>query len=170
MRKNILTIIILAATLVNLTLTAMIIFTFLPYVKNANNLVNKVVQALDLDLESPNKEDLPPEWNVEDLETTIIMEEQLANLQLGADGKTHYAKVTATLSADSKHDDYKDKSPSIEKNITVIKDYIMLEVNKYSNDDCVANKEEIEKAVLAKVQEFFGSNFIVKITINILIQ
>ena len=71
MRKNILAVIILAATLINLTLTAVMMFTFIPYTKNANTLVKNILGVLDLELESPLPGDYTAQYKLEDLEVTI---------------------------------------------------------------------------------------------------
>ncbi len=171
MKKNILAVIILAATLVNLTLTAMIVFTFIPYVQKANNLITNILQVIDLDLESPNADQYNEDtYDVADLESKQIMTEENTNLLVGSDGKTHYAEVTVTLSINTKHEDYTKKNPLIDKNIDLIKDYVRVEINKYSSDNCQLNKEAIEKAVLTKIQEYLGSKFIVKVTINMLVK
>ena len=170
MKKNILAVIILAATLVNLTLTAMIVFTFIPYVTRANNLVVRIVQALDLDLESPEAKEEAAGYNIEDTESKAVFSGERANLQVGADGKsTHYAEVTASLLINKEHDDYKDKNPLIDTNINQIEDFILTEINKYSNDTLLENKENVEKAVLEKLQNYFESTFIVKVTIKMLV-
>lgn len=170
MKKNILTIIILAATLVNLTLTAMIIFTFIPYVNRANDLVVRIVQALDLELESPEAKEEAAGYKIEDTESKAIFSGERANLQIGADGKaTHYAEVTASMLINKEHDDYKEKNPLIDVNISQIEDFILTEINQYSNDTLLLNKEKIEKAVLEKLQNYFESTFIVKVTIKMLV-
>ena len=53
MRKNILTIIILAMALINIILSAVLIFAIIPTANKTNQLVTKVAQIVDLELESP---------------------------------------------------------------------------------------------------------------------
>ena len=71
MKKNILTVIILATTLVNLTLCGVMLFVYLPNAQKMNTMITKICQAIDLELESPlpkEKEedvlpqDLEPSW------------------------------------------------------------------------------------------------------------
>lgn len=169
MKKNILTIVILAATIVNLTLTAIIIFTFVPYVNRANTLITNILQVIDLDLMSPEADEYP-NYKIEDLVTTAVLTEEMVNLKVGEDTKAHYATVSASLSVNSKHEDFKDMNPLIEANKDQIINYILVEIGQYTNENCQENKEAIEAAVLQKLQAYFGSRFIVKVTIKMLVQ
>lgn len=169
MRKNILTVIILAATLVNLTLTAIIIFTFVPYVNRANTLITNILQVIDLDLLSPEADEYA-NYKIEDLATTAVLTEEMVNLKIEDNGKMSYATVSASISVNTKHDDYKEKNPLIEANKDEIVNAILVEIGKYTGSTCLDNKEAIEAAVLQKLQTYFGSRFIVKVTIKMLVQ
>lgn len=169
MKKNILAVIILAATLVNLTLTSIIIFTFVPYVNRANTLITNILQVIDLDLLSPEADEYP-NYKIEDLATTAVLTEEMVNLKTGEDGKQHYATVSASISVNTKHEDFKDLNPLIEANKDQIINYILVEIGQYTCTDCQENKEAIEQAVLQKLQAYFGSRFIVKVTIKMLVQ
>ena len=170
MKKNLLTVIILAATLVNLTLTAMIIFTFIPYVNRANTLITNILQVIDLDLMSPDADEYASSYKLQDLATTVILTEEMVNLKKGDDGKAHYANVSASISVNTKHEDYKDLNPLIETNKDQIVNFILTEIGKYTNENCQDNKAAIEAAVLDNIQSYFGSRFIIKVTMKILIQ
>ena len=169
MKKNILTVIILAATLVNLTLTAIIIFTFVPYVNRANTLITNILQVIDLDLLSPEADE-HANYKIEDLSTTAVLTEEMVNLKREDNGKLSYATVSASISVNTKHEDYKDKSPLIETNKDEIVNAILVEIGKYTAAECLENKEAIEAAVLQRLQTYFGSRFIVKVTIKMLVQ
>ena len=169
MRKNILTVVILATTIVNLTLTAIMIFTFVPYVNRANTLITNILQVIDLDLMSPEADEYP-NYKIEDLATTAILTEEMVNLKSGTDSKPHYATVSASISVNTQHEDYKDMNPLIEANKDQIINYILVEIGQYTNENCQENKEAIEQAVLQKLQAYFGSRFIVKVTIKMLVQ
>lgn len=170
MKKNILTVVILAATLVNLTLTAIIIFTFIPYVNRANTLITNILQVIDLELLSPEADEYASSYKIEDLATTAVLTEEMVNLKPGDNGKMSYATVSASISVNTKHEDYKDKNPLIEANKDEIVNSILVEIGKYTGANCLENKEAIEAAVLQKLQTYFGSRFIVKVTIKMLVQ
>ncbi len=170
MRKNILTIIILAATMVNLTLTAMIIFTFVPYMKNANDLVVKISQIADLELETPEATAEAATYTLADLITQEVLTEEVANLKTDDSGKVSYAEVTAEISI-NKNDEYYISNPDIVNvHSTEVERYILDEIGKYTGDTVSDNIDSIEADALASIQEFFGSQFIVKVTVKILVQ
>ena len=48
MKKNLMTVIILALVLVNLVLTAILAFTIIPQTRKSNQLIDKIASAIDL--------------------------------------------------------------------------------------------------------------------------
>ena len=51
MKKNILTIVIMASTVLNLVLTIIMVFSIVPAMNKSNKLVDKVASVIDLELE-----------------------------------------------------------------------------------------------------------------------
>ena len=170
MKKNILAIVILAATLVNVTLTAMLLFTFMPYVQRANNLITDIAKAIELDISGGG---IKPDANVDiaDLESYTILEGENANLKIGSDAKVHYAVVTAFLSLNTKHDDYSAKKAVLDKQVEKVKNVIITEISNYTYEELnlTETKERINKNVTEKLQELFDSTFIYSVDIRALI-
>ena len=52
MKKNLISVVILALVFANFVLTALLMFSVLPETKKANTLIEKVCSAIDLDLNS----------------------------------------------------------------------------------------------------------------------
>lgn len=169
MKKNILAIIILAATLVNVTLVAILIFTVNPEVKRVNELVTRICEVIDLELESPSAggdKDIVP---IENQENTSIMSGDAVSLKTSADGKNWLAVVDATLTVNKQHEDYAKLNPLIESNISKIKDAIYKEIAKYTKEeiDIPEYKEDINAKILEEVTKLFdGSKFIYDFTIS----
>ncbi len=66
MKKNILTIVIMAASIINLVLTAVLIFSVMPAMNKTSNLIDKVASVIDLEIESKNeKNEQTPVENLE---------------------------------------------------------------------------------------------------------
>ena len=76
MKKNLISVLILALVFANLVLTALLIFTILPETKKANNLIDQVCQAISLDLKSGAA-----------TSASQIPQEQIADYALNADGE-----------------------------------------------------------------------------------
>ena len=68
MKKNLITVIILALVLANLILTAILVFTIIPQTKKSNQLIDQVCSAINLELQSgentPALLPLPPVFPV----------------------------------------------------------------------------------------------------------
>lgn len=160
MKKNILTIIILAIVLINAILTGVLIFVIVPASNKTARLVNKVAQVIDLELEETDK---GKEISVADLVTYKIDDELTVNLKKSSDGQTHYALVPVSLSMNSKHADYQIYSERMKDYEGVIKEIIADEIRKYTNDEVLDKKNEIKNAVLTRLHEYFKSDFITNV-------
>ncbi len=164
MRKNILTIIIMAIVLINTILTGLLIFTIVPSANRTNKLVNKVASIVDLELESPDSDEL----TVLDIVKHEIDGELTINLKKGADGKAHYALLSVTLSLNSKHKDYAELSEKVGDFDSDIEEFVNLEFSNYTMDEILNNKQEVKdevkEKVLAKISDLFQSDFIINIS------
>ena len=80
MKKNILTIVIMAASIINLVLTAVLIFSVMPAMNKTSNLIDKVASVIDLEIESKNEKN--EQTPVENLEVFEIPYEANVNINL----------------------------------------------------------------------------------------
>jgi len=159
MKKNILTIIIMAIVLINTILTALLIFTIVPTANKTNTLVAKVASIVDLELESPNSED---NISVDDIQTFNIPDKMTINLK-STDQKEHYLTVNVSLSMNTKNKDFTKYSETVKDHVIEMKDIIQDEISKYTKDEIQSNKEKIKDNILVKIQEYFKSDFIIKV-------
>lgn len=161
MKKNILTVIILAMTLINIVLSAVLIFVIVPTSNKTNNLISKVAQIIDLELESPDgaMEDLA----VSDIETYEIEDKLTINLKKSDENK-HYVMLYVSLSINKKHKDYEELQLYIEQYENDIKEIVTDEFNNFTIDDADANMELIKERILARIQDLFNSDFIINVS------
>ena len=92
MKKNILTIVIMAATLINLVLSAVMIFSVVPAMNKTSNLVDKVASVVDLEIEDANKD--AQDYTVEDLKPFEVKYDTSLKINLqkdSGDESLHYA-------------------------------------------------------------------------------
>ena len=129
MRKNILTIIILAMCLINIVLSAVLIFVMVPTANKSIALVNKVAQIIDLELESP--ENAISNIGVSDIETYLI-DERLTCILAKSDNEDHYAVLYLSLSLNKTHDDYLELQPLIKQYENNMKEIVSDEFAKYT--------------------------------------
>ena len=97
MKKNLISVLILALLVVNLVLTAILTITILPETKKSNELINQVCSAINLELKSGEGTDAST-VPIDDIETYDIPDSMTINLKRGDDGKDHYAVLTVSLS------------------------------------------------------------------------
>lgn len=161
MKKNILTIIILAIVLINTILTAVLIFVIVPTSNKTNQLVTKVASIIDLELESPDAE--KEVIAVSDITTYDIGDKLTVNLAK-SDGTSHYAILYVSLSMNTKHEDYDTLSTKIEENENAIKEIVTEEFGRYTMDEVTPNKNAIKEAILTRIQELFQSDFIINVS------
>lgn len=166
MKKNILTIIIMAITLINTVLLAVLVFAIVPTSNRTNALVTKVASIVDLELESPNGEE---ELSVEDIDS-YTLEDSLKILLESSDGTDHYMTVEVTLSMDMTNEDYAVLKEKVSANKNAIKEIIDDAFSKYTKDEVKPNKEIIKQEILVGLQEYFNSDFIINVSFgNLLI-
>ena len=161
MKKGLGNILVLALVLINLVLTVIIVFTFIPASKKTSALVDKICTIIDLDVEGQQGNDEGP---VEDLENIEILSNQIASLSLDSEGKTHYVKLSMTISLNKGHKDYEKKKDSIDSSITLISSKLLDIIGKYQYNEIQKNK--VEEEVLRELQTMFNSEFIYAVSFN----
>ena len=171
MKKNMLAVLILVVLVVNLTLTAYMIFTVVPNAKRTDDLITKILQIIDLELESPLPTDINVSYDIIDVEK-VTLEEMTTNLQVGADGKTHYAVITGSLTINTKDEDYKTLGPKVVDMTSDIRSYFISETSRYTYEELLTteSKMEVKEKILGDIQALFNSKMIVDITVDYLFQ
>ena len=132
MKKNLMTVIILALVLVNLVLTAILAFTIIPQTRKSNQLIDKIASAIDLELEDGSSKDTAA-VPVEDIEVYDIEASFTVNLSPSGDGKDHVAVFSIGLSLNTKSDGYKSiGTEGLKAKETLIKNDINTIVSGYT--------------------------------------
>ncbi len=167
MKKNILTIIIMAIVLINTALTAVLIFAIVPAANRTTNLVDKISSIVDLELESKNDEKV----GINDFASFDIPDQLTINL-VSTDGNPHYALLYVTVYANTKSKDYSEEfGTKITGNANAIKEIVNDEFSKYTMDEVKNNKDAIKKKILENIKNYFNSDVIINVTFgNIILQ
>jgi len=166
MKKNLMTVIILALVLVNLVLTAILAFTIIPQTRKSNQLIDKIASAIDLELEDGSSKDTAA-VPVEDIEVYDIEASFTVNLSPSGDGKDHVAVFSIGLSLNTKSDGYKSiGTEGLKANETLIKNDINTIVSGYTMEQFREDEQSVKDAILEDLQEMFGSDFIVGVSFS----
>jgi len=165
MKKNLISVLILALVLANLILTAILAFTIIPQTKKSNELIDQVCSAIDLELESGSNISVP----IENIELYNIVDEFTCNLKNSGDGKDHFALFTVGFSINKESEKYNkgEGVTNLQNMETIIKDQINSIVSKYTLEEF---KEDgnyaVKQDILKTMQELFGDDFIVGVSFS----
>lgn len=164
MKKNILTMVILAVTVINLILTSITLIVVVPPMQKTNNLVTDICSVLDLELEkedkvTSNKVDMKNQVFYDAGEITVLLKD-------GGDDTAHYAVLNVSISMDSKNKGYKKYGADIDAKVSLIKNAVMTVVSEYTNETAQGKTEEMEEKILDELHEVFNSDFIYQVIIS----
>lgn len=163
MKKNLLSILILALLLVNVILTAITMFSVTSTNKKTANIVGQIASVLQLDL-GTDEEGEKVAVSMEDTATYDIEEEMTIPLKLGADAKDHYAIVSVSLSMNTKSDGYKKFGETISEKESLIKGEIVEAFRSYTIEEVKADENVVVDDILNRLQKMFDSDFIYKVS------
>lgn len=165
MKKNLMSVLILALVLANLILTAILMISVVPQSKKANELITKVCSAIDLELESGKEEgaiDVP----MSQIEEVKLSDGEKMTINLkNTDGKDHYVMMSVSLALDTKNKDYTDTTVISDKE-GIIKDEINKIVSGHTIDDMRNDTKGIQNEILKSLRKMYDSDFIVSVVFS----
>lgn len=164
MKKNLLTLILLVVTVVNLVLTAIMMFAVVPSAKKTDKLVTDICSVMDLELDADKK----TKKNTVDMKDLQFYDagEMTVLLKDSGDDMSHYAVLNVSISMDSKNKGYKKYGADIDAKVSLIKNAVMNVVSQYTNETAQGKTEEMEKKILDELHEVFNSDFIYQVIIS----
>ena len=166
MRRNLLSIIILALLVVNVVLSAIMMVSVSSASKKTATLVADIATAVGIEINGLPQADVTQSVSMADTaagELTIPLKKGE-----GEDDSDHYAVGSVSLSLDMKHADYKKYSETMADMDGIIKDIVFAVMGNYTVDEARSDSETIKAEMLAKIQERFGSTFIYSVSYNFL--
>ncbi|MBQ3104609.1 MAG: flagellar basal body-associated FliL family protein [Lachnospiraceae bacterium] len=166
MKRNMLSILILALLVVNLVLTAIMMFSVMGSSRKTSALIDDISSVLKLELDNQSATGGAVEYDVaiDDMATYTIEEELTIPLMTGADGQIHYYLIAATLSMNTKHDDYKKYGESVADYESLIKGEISSVVGSHTLEEMQSDIDSVRREVLERVQKLYDSDFIFNVT------
>ncbi len=167
MKKNLISIVILALLIVNIVLTSIMMFSVTDTNKKTAALVGDVASAISLDLQTEQAAEeeaavVVPMKNI----APYTIADMMIPLKKSADGKDHYVMLSVTLSMDIKHKDYKDYGADLASREDLIKGEINDAVGQFTTEEANADPEAVKQAILERIQALFDSDFIFDVTLS----
>ncbi|MDE7422827.1 MAG: hypothetical protein K2N51_03925 [Lachnospiraceae bacterium] len=169
MKKNILTIIIMALTVINVILTAVVLFSAVPAMNRTNNLIKKVTEIVDLELESGEQTD-DNSVSIEDRENRQFNSSAgtlTINLQNSANGKAHWAQLDSVyVTVNKAGEDYKNLVKNLDGKgsdvLTIVSDVI----GGMDYEAVSSKKSEMKLEIVRKLQEHFETESIIDVSFD----
>lgn len=166
MKKNLISVIILALLIVNIVLTAIMMFSVVGASKKTAALVDNIATAINLELASGTRG--PDEVvSMADTETYSFADNMTIPLKkVEGDDKDHYCVVAITLSINTKADGYKEygSAENLGTMEGLMKDQINSVFGQYTMEEVRDNQETIKKEILERIQTMFDSKFIYNVS------
>lgn len=168
MKKNLLSIVILALLIVNIVLTSIMMFSVMSASEKSAKLVTDIAKVMKLELGDPEeeKEAIP----LSQTEVYQFTDPMTIELQKSEDGSAHYCLVSIALSMNTKDKGYKESGsaatmatyePLMSSEITSI-------IGSYTIDALrePAAQEEARGKILGAIQELFVSEFVYNVSFS----
>lgn len=165
MKKNLLTVLILALLVVNLVLTTIMMVSVLSANKKTSELVTSIATVLNIQYSTPGSGDEAETVSLADTETHSLGEQMIPLTT--ADGKTIYMIFEMSLSMNTKGDGYKKLGEGVSSGNydSLIADQVNLIVSAHTAEECQTNFEPIRAEILKAVQDLIGQ-FVYRINIS----
>lgn len=173
MKKNLLSIVILALLIVNLVLTSIMMFSVMSTNKKTAAVVTDIATILQLELgteeETASNAVSMENTAVHNISSDMTILLTKAPTTDGSAPKDHYALVSVSLSMDTTHEDYETYGLTIAEKESLIIGEITDVIGKYTADEIQPRSEEIKEEILKRIQDLFESEFIYDVTFSKLI-
>lgn len=175
MKKNLLTIIVIALLIVNIVLTGIMMISMMGTNKKTADLVSDIAAVLNLELGVEEEEEvveIPMSqqfiWNLTDKLEIPLQSEDIVDVDGNITGKKDHYIVFTTIafSLDTKAKGYKEYGENIANYESMVRDAVTSTVSKHTIDDCRNDFDTIREEVLEAVRALFDEEFIYNVAIS----
>ena len=167
MKKNLLTVLILALLLVNIALTTIMMISVMGTNKKTAQLVGNIATVLNFELKDPGAEESKEEVSLADTEIMNLSGSMMIPLAGETGEKQTYMIFDMSLSLNTKNKDYKKTYKDNMANYeSLIKDVTTSVVGSWTELECRNDIEGLKTAILKALQDKFQSDFIYDIGIS----
>lgn len=167
MKKNIFTVLILALTIINVVLTAVLFFVMLPTFQKTNTLLTDVAAVLNLDLDADSKAGADAEVTMSDMEPIAVAWEsqQTYNLKADDSGKDHYAMMKGyTLYLNKNAEGFSEVQERLTNDHAQIDGILSSVISKHTAAE--ATQDLIIKEALEEINKLLDSKIAVQLVLD----
>lgn len=172
MKKNLMSILILALLVVNIVLTAIMMFSVTGAMKSTTALVGRIASVLDLELDLGADS---TELSIDDIELYDISEPMTITLKMDTtldengkpkDSSQPYLRVSVSLQLDTTNEDYKKYQETLATNESMIKAEIIDVISSYTVQEFQNDMDGVRSEILARLRRMYNSDFIYKVVFS----
>lgn len=171
MKKNLLSVLILALLIVNIVLNAIVMISVTSTNKKTAALIGNIATILNLELENGSEEEGEAVVTMADTATYDIADKLTIPLRVeseesGGDGKQHFLVVSVSLAMNIKDKDYETfgTEEAMKTKEGMIKGEITDAISGYTLTDVQKDGDAVRADILDRLQKMFDSKFIYKVT------
>ncbi|MCM1156938.1 MAG: flagellar basal body-associated FliL family protein [Bacteroidales bacterium] len=164
MKKNLITVIILALCIVNLILNVIVIFVCMPSARKTNNLITQIAAILDLELEAGDEQ---PPVELENI-ANYNVDAQVVNLKDDGSGDSHFVQVGLTLELDKSSKEYESLNTVLQEAQGAVFDEARNIIQNYTYAEVAdqTKQEEIKKEILKSLQKKYATQCIYRVSFS----
>lgn len=170
MKKNLLSIIILALLVVSIVLQALTMVSVTSATSKISDLVADISTVIGIDIEGLENSGTSSSVSMADTQVYDITDLTIPLKATEGDSTTHYAVGTVSLSMNTTHEDYATygDSETFATREGLVKDVIFSVFANYTMQDAQTNSAAIKEEILQGIQDLFGSDFIYNVSFSFL--
>ncbi len=165
MKKNLITVIILAICIINLVFNIILVFAFLPSAEKTNKLITDIAAVLDLEIASLTAGD-----SAFDVGNLVPIQLEADTINLASDGSdaSHYVQYELTINLDKTAADYDKVSTNLTSSSSIVYDTTRNIVAQYTYEQVkdVEVQRKIKEEILVSLKETFNTECIYSISFN----
>jgi flagellar FliL protein len=158
MKKNLITVLILAISIINLVFNILLVFVFMPSATKTNKLITDIAEVLDIEIAS--QEGISDvSFDISNLASFELEQGNPINLADDGSGTSHVLQYGITINLDSKADDYSKVYSSLESSTALVYDLTRDIIAKYTYAEVkdVEVQRQIKEEILTELRETFGT-------------
>lgn len=171
MKKNLISVLILALLVVNVVLTAIMMFSVTGTAKKTAALVTNIATVLNIELTGPEEEGEDVVLLADSESVDIQDGKSPIMLKVGEDKAVHYCMVSVALHMNTKHEDYETLKETVSTHTSTFQSIVTEVIGSFTLEEITLHPEKAREEILKRIQTEYGSTFIYKVTFgNIMFQ
>ena len=151
MKKNLITVVILAISIINLVFNILLVFVFMPSTSKTNKLITDIAEVLD----------------IENLAHYQLEQGNPINLKNDGSGDLHVVQYGLTINMDKTASDYSKVSANIEASTAMIYDMARNIIGSYTYTEVIDGEtttNKIKEELLKQLKETFNTECIYSVS------